>query len=179
MRAGGRRGSDARTNPGTGTFGVMRGKATAELTDRTPGCGGSYATAATPRRRRYDVTAAGAVVAGRGLTTHVRGLPSRGCLLGLSTVVGGPGVFRAYERWAGCARTIGRSCCDRHGNWRVLQVGPGSATGSRHRLDRLSSWSGGGDLRGRTDWLRPGSRTTGGRAAVRGCRTITPGPPGR
>ena len=46
---------------------------------------------------------------GRGLTHKIRGLPSKGppCSA-YPTIVGGPGVYRAYECWARRARPIGR-----------------------------------------------------------------------
>ena len=55
------------------------------------------------RPRRYDVTRSLDGVAGRGLTHNIRGLPSRGRLLGLSDICGRP-------RCSPSVRALGSTC---------------------------------------------------------------------
>ncbi len=88
------------------------------------------------------------------------------------TVVGGPGVYRAYECWARRARTI---CCCRGDRWRHGRADSGKADpGVRAHsfVGAGPAWAGGGGLRGRPDWLRVaahigrGGDPVGGRGPV-------------
>src|SRR3954469_13777778 len=70
------------------------------------------------------------------------------------TVVGGPGVYRAYECWARRARPIGRGSGDRrrHGGADGGEAGP--VTRAHSVLGSGSARAGRGDLRGGSDRLR-------------------------
>ena len=75
--------------------------------------------------RRYGVTrsALTGLRAGASLTRFV-GYRAGAACSAYPTVVGGPGVYRAYECWARRARTIGRGSGDR---WRHGRAGPSQA----------------------------------------------------
>ncbi len=81
------------------------------------------------------------------------------------TFAGGPGVFRAYECWAGRARTFGRGLWFGHGDRSdpTSTVGPvrGGGPGLAAKVARPRR----GGVRGRPDGLRPGPAADGGRGA--------------
>src|SRR5690242_12766107 len=88
------------------------------------------------------------------------------------TVVGGPGVYRAYERGARCARTISRGSGDR---WRHGRAVPGTidpVTRAHPVLAGRPARAGRGGLRGGSDGVRAGSCPGRGRDRVCGRRTV-------
>src|SRR4051794_8913011 len=70
------------------------------------------------------------------------------------TVVGGPGVYRAYERWARRARTICRGSGDRWRHGRVVPVEADPLARACALVAGRSAGPGGGGLRGRSDRVR-------------------------
>src|SRR5690606_31042533 len=70
------------------------------------------------------------------------------------TVVGGPGVYRAYERRARCARTIGRGSGDRRRHGRAVPGEADPVLRTHPFVGGGPPGSGGGHLRGRPYGVR-------------------------
>src|SRR6478752_10819439 len=84
------------------------------------------------------------------------------------TVVGGPGVYRAYERGARCARTIGRGSGDRWRHRRAVPDAIDPVTRTHPVLAGSAARAGGGGLRGGSDRVRAGAGLGRYRDPVRG-----------
>src|SRR3954463_341864 len=104
--------------------------------------------------------------------THFRGLPGRTPCPAYPTCVGGPDGSGAYECGAGRARTFGVRGGDRRDDRRADQAAAGARPAGGHRLGARPARSGGGDLRGRADRLRPGPGAGRRRYSVRGRRPV-------
>lgn len=92
------------------------------------------------------------------------------------TIVGGPGVHRAYECWAGRARTVGGCHSDRrwHGPAHPIQTDPTAR--ACPILAGRPARTGGGGLSGRPYRVRPGMAPGRGGDMLRGGRPVEGAP---